>query len=48
MPRLSSPLGVVVNVSGEKAERLLAAGFTPVEPAKPPAKKAAPVKKSSK
>lgn len=47
MPRLTSPLGVVVNVSDEKAVRLLAEGFTPAQrPAKTTAKKAASSKKS--
>lgn len=48
MPRLTSPLGVVVNVSEDKAKRLLADGFTTVdEPKKTPAKKAASSKKSN-
>ena len=44
MSRLVAPNGAIVNVSDEKAKRLLAQGFTPAdsEPAKKaPAKKAA-------
>lgn len=50
MPRLTSPLGVVVNVSNEKAERLTADGFTPADGSKKkaPAKKATPASKSEK
>lgn len=48
MPRLTSPLGITVNVSDAKAEQLTSVGYKPAESEKKaPAKKAAP-RKSSK
>jgi hypothetical protein len=42
MPRLIAPNGATVNVSDERAERLLATGYKPADKAaKAPAKKAA-------
>ena len=44
MARLTSPTGVTVNVSDEKAARLASVGYVPESPAekKAPAKKPAP------
>ena len=41
MPRLTSPTGVTVNVSDEKADVLRSVGYEAVEAKKAPAKKAA-------
>ena len=46
MARLIAPNGATVNVSDERAERLLAQGYAAVETNKAPAKKA-PAKKSA-
>ena len=46
MARLSAPNGATVNVSDEKAKRLLTQGYTAVE-TKSPAKKTATKKTSS-
>lgn len=43
MVRMTSPTGVTVNVSDEKADRLASVGYVPVNAEKKaPAKKAAP------
>lgn len=41
MPRLTSPTGVTVNVSDEKAEQLAGVGYKPADEKKAPAKKSA-------
>ena len=48
MPRLTSPTGITVNVSDEKAEQLASVGYKAAdsESKKAPAKKAASSKKS--
>jgi hypothetical protein len=48
MPRLTSPTGITVNVSDEKAEQLSSVGYRPVGESKAPAKKAASRKPSAK
>lgn len=47
MPRLTSPTGVTVNVSEEKAATLRSVGYEASEGEKPAAKKAATPKKAA-
>ena len=44
--KLKAPCGGFVEAAGKEAERLIACGFSPVEPPKPP-KKAAPRKRKT-
>ena len=46
MPRLTSPTGITVNVSDEKAEQLASVGYKAEKSDKAPAKKSASSKSS--
>ena len=48
MPRLTSPLGITVNVSDEKAAQLTSVGYKPAESEKKSTAKKASSSKSSK
>jgi hypothetical protein len=45
--KLKTPSGGIVEAAGDEAKRLIACGFSPVEPSEPTAKKTAPRKRKT-